>query len=42
MNNKKSKKLKKLANLLGNGKTKEEIEVIYKNMKSAYKEHKRQ
>ena len=41
MNSKKSKKLRKLANLIGNGKSKEEVEVIYKNMKSTYKEQKK-
>ena len=38
MNNKKAKKFRKLASLVGQGKTKEEIDIIYKNMKLTYKE----
>jgi hypothetical protein len=41
MNNKKSKKLRQLAKRVAGDKSKEEIQVVYNKMKSAYKEHKR-
>lgn len=40
MNNKKAKKLRRLSNLVGKGRSQQEIETIYRNMKSAYKETK--
>lgn len=37
MNSKLAKKMRRLSKLIGNGKPQDQIEIIYKNMKSAYK-----
>lgn len=40
MNSKLAKKMRRLSKLIGNGKPQEQVETIYKNMKSAYKTQK--